>query len=127
MIRSKYGENRPASRSGEVNSMPSEVLPNQSYTLRELIARYRCGQRLPVSFGLEYYDNDDVSEVPIERSPEFSMEDAFMYQQAVERRIRLRKEFAEQQQGSTSDGQKVAKKGDGSSGSSDVPKDGSTE
>lgn len=96
VIKSKYGTNRPVPDKGSGNTLPTEVLPNQSYTLRELIARYRCGQRLPVAIGSNSYDDDALSEVPLERSPEFSMEDASMYRAAVERRIALRKEFSHQ-------------------------------
>lgn len=120
MILSKYGQNRPSPRKGESNTLPTEVLPNQSYTLRELIARYRCGQRLPVAVGSEAYDDVELCEVPVERSPDFSMEDASMYREAVERRIRLRKEMVEQNQYHSSAEQEVTGKDTGSNGDNSV-------
>ena len=107
--------------------MPTEVLPNQSYTLRELIARYRCGQRLPVAVGSDAYDDVELYEVPVERSPDFSMEDASMYREAVERRIRLRKEMVEQKQPDSSVKQEVTAKVTGSNGSDSVSTDGSSQ
>lgn len=127
MILSKYGQNRPSPREGESNTLPTEVLPNQSYTLRELIARYRCGQRLPVAVGSDAYDDVDLFEVPVERSPDFSMEDASMYREAVERRIRLRKEMVEQKQSDSPVKQEVTEKGAGSSGSDSVSTDSSSQ
>lgn len=121
MILSKYGQNRPSPRKGESNTLPTEVLPNQSYTLRELIARYRCGQRLPVAVGSDAYDDVELHEVPVERSPDFSMEDASMYREAVERRIRLRKEMVEQKQDNLSDEQEVTGEDGRSNGDNSVP------
>ena len=127
MIISKYGENRPSPREGESNTLPSEVLPNQSYTLRELIARYRCGQRLPVAVGSDAYDDLELCEVPLERSPDFSLEDASMYREAVERRIRLRKEMVEQKQHHSSAEQEVTGKDTGSNGDDSVSADDSSQ
>ena len=79
----------------EVVTGTSKTLPNQSYTLRELVARYRCGQRLPVSVGGNLYDSDpNLDEMPFGRTPGTDLVDATIYKNALERRFRIRRERA---------------------------------
>lgn len=49
----------------EVNNSPSKTIPDQAYTLRELLDRYARG--LPLGKGINTYDEDDDSPIGMSR------------------------------------------------------------
>lgn len=66
---------RPGSDPGEINNLPSMTVPDQSYTVRDLLERFTTGV-LPVSSRTPVYsDNPDFDNYDEIENPDFDLSD----------------------------------------------------
>lgn len=81
---------RPVAVPGEINSGPSETVPNQAYSIRELFQRAMSGT-MPAIVKQGIYENEfenpDLSEAP-ERRLDYDFLDAFSDRVALENSLR---------------------------------------
>lgn len=56
-----------------MNSLPSETIPDQSMTIREMLARHQAGLLDPFMKGVQYWE--DIEEVPLTYRQNFDLTD----------------------------------------------------
>lgn len=64
---------------GEINNEPSETVPNQSFTVGEVLLRFSNGTLPNIVQPVYYDDNDDFDNVDITQDPAFDLVDAENY------------------------------------------------
>lgn len=62
---------------GQTFTLPSETVPDMSYSIRELLARFTAGTMPPVARDVYYEENPDINNPDPVDSPNFDIVDAY--------------------------------------------------
>lgn len=100
---------------GEVNALPSETIPDESLTIKEILVRFTqgVGYAPGSAFGQPHYDPDGATSVAPWNDPDLTLSDLTDMRADLNARIsELRKKAAaEQQQASTARSEAEAQSG----------------
>lgn len=83
---------------GEKNTLPDETVPNEAYSIRELLAQHVRGVPLPIGRIPTYSNSDDFDDFDETRRPDFDLADASMQMRLVNEEIAEKKAAAKRKQ-----------------------------
>lgn len=76
----------------EVNNEPSETIPDQSLTIKEILQRFKAGTLPPIQKETYFEDDPDIDNPDPMYRPDFDLVDWEAAKRKLERRIKYRRE-----------------------------------
>lgn len=76
----------------EVNDQPSETIPDQSLTIKQILQRFTAGTLPPIQKETYYEENPDIDDPDPMYRPDFDFVDWEAAKRKLERRIKYRRE-----------------------------------